>query len=107
MLNSGYLSVHAYLFEGLLERFFHFITLVLAQKQTAATTIAISVLMPLSQLAEGCNFCFNFLLPSLSVVRIFSSQAISFQILLYLLFPRFLWLTLLPFPSYFKHVFGS
>ena len=35
-------------------------------------------------------------------VRILSSQAISFQILLYALFPRLPWSTLLPFPSYFN-----
>ena len=58
--------------------------------------------MPLSRLAGVSNFCSNALSPFLSIVRIFFSQAISFQILLYTLFPRFPWLTLLPFPSYFK-----
>ena len=58
--------------------------------------------MPLSRLAGVGNFCFNSLSLFLSIVRILSSQAISFQILLYALFPRFPWSTLLPFPSYFK-----
>ena len=58
--------------------------------------------MLLSRLAEVGNFCFNSLSPFLSIVRILSSQAISFQILLYALFPQFPWSTLLPFPSYFN-----
>ena len=58
--------------------------------------------MPLSRLAWVRNFCSNSLLPFLSIVRILSSQAIPFQILLYALFPRFPWSTLLPFPSYFN-----
>ena len=58
--------------------------------------------MLLSRLAEVSNFCSNLLSPVLSTVRILSSQAISFQILLYALFPRFPWSTLLPFPSYFN-----
>ena len=58
--------------------------------------------MPLSRLAGVSNFCSNSLSPFLSIVRILSSQAISFQILLYVLFPRFPWSTLLPFPSYFN-----
>ena len=36
-----------------------------------------------------------------SIVCILSSQAISFQIFLYALFPRFPWSTLLSFPWYF------
>ena len=68
--------------------------------ETAATTTT-SVLMPLSRLAGVSNFCSNSLSPFLSIVRILSSQAISSQILLYALFPRFPWSTLLPFPSYF------
>ena len=46
------------------------------------------------------NFCFTSLLPFLSIVRILSSQAILFKILLYVLFQRFSWSALLPFPSY-------
>ena len=68
---------------------------------TTITTTATSVLMPLSRLAEVDNFCFNLLSPLLSIIRILSSQAISFQIL-YALFQRFPWSTLLPFPSYFN-----
>ena len=60
------------------------------------------VLMPLSHLARVGNFFFNLLSPFLLIIHIFSSQAISFQILLYALFPQFPWLTLLPYPSYFK-----
>ena len=56
--------------------------------------------MPLSRVAGVSNFCSKSLSPFLSIVRILSFQAISFQILLYALFPRFLWSTLLPFPSY-------
>ena len=44
--------------------------------------------MPLSRLAGVRNFCFNSLSPFLSIERILSSQTISFQILLYALFPR-------------------
>ena len=58
--------------------------------------------MPLSRLARVGNFCFNMLLPFQSIVRILSSQAISFQFFLYALFPQFPWLTLLSFPWYFK-----
>ena len=65
-------------------------------------TTTTSVLMPLSWLAGVGNFCSNSLSPFLSIVRILSSQAISFQILLYVLFPRFPWSILLPFPSYFN-----
>ena len=68
----------------------------------ATTTATTSVLLPLSRLTGLGNFCFSLLSPFLSIVRILSSQATSFQILLYALFPRFLWSTLLPFPSYFK-----
>ena len=67
-----------------------------------ATTTTAFVLMPLSWLARVGNFCFNLLSPFLSIVRILSSQAIPFQILLYTLFPRFPGLALLPFPIYFK-----
>ena len=66
------------------------------------TTTATFVLMPLSWLAGVGNFCFNAPSSFLSIVRILSSQAISFQILLYALFPRFPWSTLLSFPSYFN-----
>ena len=58
--------------------------------------------MPLSRLAGVSNFCCNSLSPFLSIIRILSSQAILFQILLYALFPQFPWSTLLPFPSYFN-----
>ena len=54
--------------------------------------------MTLSQLAGVGNSLSSFL----SIVRILSSQAILFQILLYKLFPRFSWSTLLPFSCYFK-----
>ena len=57
--------------------------------------------MPLSWLAGVGNFCFNMLSLFHSIVRILSSQAISFQIFLYALFPRFPWSTLLSFPWYF------
>ena len=57
--------------------------------------------MPLSRLAGVGNFCFNMLSPFHSIVRIISSQATSFQIFLYALFPRFPWSTLLSFPWYF------
>ena len=58
--------------------------------------------MLLSPLAGVGNFCFNLLSPFLSIVCTFSSQTISFQILLYALIPRFPWSILLTFPSYFK-----
>ena len=58
--------------------------------------------MPLSQLAGVSNFCCFSLSKFLSSVRALSSQAISFRILLYALFPRFPWSTLLLFPSYFN-----
>ena len=58
--------------------------------------------MPLSWVAGVGNFCFNLLSPFLLLVCILSSQAISFQILLYPLFQRFPWSTILPIPSYFK-----
>ena len=57
--------------------------------------------MPLSRLAGVGNFFFNMLSPFHSIVRILFSQAISFQIFLYALFPRFPWSTLLSFPWYF------
>ena len=57
-----------------------------------------SVSMTLSQLAGVGNSLPSFL----SIVRILSSQAILFQILLYKLFPRFSWSTLLPLSCYFK-----
>ena len=72
------------------------------RKTTATTTTKLPVLMPLCRLARVGNFGFNSLSPFLSIVRILSSQVISFQILLYTLFPQFIWSTLLPFPSYFK-----
>ena len=75
---------------------FHDIT----KHATTTTTTTTSVLMPLSQLTV--NFLSNSLSSFLSILRILSSQAISFQILLYALFPRFPWSTLLPFPSYFN-----
>ena len=46
------------------------------------TTTTTSVLIPLSWLVGVVNFCFNFLSPSLSIVRILSSPVISFQIVL-------------------------
>ena len=46
--------------------------------------------MPLSRLPGVSNFCSNWLSPFLSIVRILSSQAISFQILLYTLSHDFL-----------------
>ena len=58
--------------------------------------------MPLSRLAGFGNFFLNSLSPFLSIARILSSQAISFHFLLYALFLRFSWSTLLPFPSYFN-----
>ena len=58
--------------------------------------------MPLSWLAQVFNFCFNLCLLFLSIVRFLSSQAISCQIFLYALFPRFSWSTVLIFHSYFK-----
>ena len=57
--------------------------------------------MPLSRLGGFGNLCFNMLSPFHSIVHILSSQAISFQIFLYALFPRFSWSTLLSFPWYF------
>ena len=73
-------------------------------------TIA-SLLMPLSWLVGIGNFCFNLFSSFLSIVCIFSSQSILFQIVLYAFFPQFPWSTVLPFPpfpSYLKlHVFGS
>ena len=77
----------------------HIRTLFFIDDFTAITTTPI--LIPLSGLARG-NFCFNLLLPFLSIVRILSPQAILFQILLYALFPGFPWSTCLPFPSYFN-----
>ena len=56
--------------------------------------------MPLSWLAGVSNFCSNLLLPFLWIIHTLSSQAILLQVLLYELFPRFLWSTLPPFPSY-------
>ena len=56
--------------------------------------------MSLSWLARVSNFCSNALSPFLPIVRILSSRAILFQTLLYALFPRFPWSTLLSFPSY-------
>ena len=53
-----------------------------------------------SRLAGVTNFYSNLLLLFLSIVCILPSQVISFQIL-YALFPRFCWSTLLPFPSDF------
>ena len=60
--------------------------------------------MSLSQLVGVGNFCFNMLSPFHLIIRILSSQAISFQIFLYALFPQFPWstlLSLLSFPWYF------
>ena len=65
------------------------------------STTTTSVLMPLSRLAEVGNFCFNVLSPFHWIVRILPSQAISFQIFLYALFPRFPWSILLSFHWYF------
>ena len=55
--------------------------------------VRFSVIIPVGWVG---SFCFNLIL------CILSFQAISFQILLYALFRRFPWLTLLLFPSYFK-----
>ena len=67
-----------------------------------STTTTTSVLMPLFQLTGVSNFCSDPLSPFLLIVRILFSQTMSFQILLYALFPQILWSTLLPFPSYFN-----
>ena len=56
----------------------------------------------LSRLALVDKFYFNMLSLFPSIVRILSSQAISFQILFYALSPRFFWSAPLSFPSYFK-----
>ena len=61
-----------------------------------------SVLMQLSSLAGLANFYFSLLFPFLSIVCTLSSQAKSFQIFLYAVFPQFTWSTLLPFSSNFK-----
>ena len=58
--------------------------------------IKMSLLMPLSQLSGVRNFHFNLLSPFLLIVRILSSQAIFFQILLYAL-RQFPWSILFPF----------
>ena len=58
--------------------------------------------MPLSRLTGVSNFCSNSPLSFILIVRILSSQAISFQTLLYAPFPRFPWLVFVPFPSYFN-----
>ena len=58
--------------------------------------------MPLSRLAGVGNFCSNALSPFLLIVCILCSQVMPFQILLYALFPRFPWSTLLSFPTYFN-----
>ena len=72
------------------------------QKWLTRRPTTTSVLMPLSRLARVGNFCSNLLLPFPSILHILSSQVILFQILLYALFPRFPWSTLLPFPSCFN-----
>ena len=56
--------------------------------------------MPLSRLTRVGNFCSNSLSPFPSILRILSSEARSFQILLYAVFPRCPWSTFLPFPSF-------
>ena len=66
-------------------------------KRCNAATTTTPILVPLSRLARVGNFCFNLLSLFHSIVRILSFQAISFQILLYALFPRFTYSTLLPF----------
>ena len=80
----------------------HKSTMYHCQLPPETTTTTMPVLMPSFQLAGVSNFCSNLLSPFLSIVHILSSQALSFQILLYTLFSRFPWSTLLPFPSYFK-----
>ena len=50
----------------------------------------------------GYSNCSNLLLPFLLIIHILYSEAILLKILPYTLFPRFLWSTLLPFPSYFN-----
>ena len=69
---------------------------------TVNTTNINLYIMPFSQPTWVNNFCFNLLLPFLSIVHILSSQAISVKLYLFALFLRFCWLILLPFPSYFK-----
>ena len=69
--------------------------------KTLTTATITTVLMPLSRLAGVSSFCSNLLSPFPSIVRILSFPAISFQIFLYALFPRFPWPTILPFPTYF------
>ena len=58
--------------------------------------------MPLSRLAGVSNFCSSSLALFFSIIRILSFQAISFQLLLYALFPWFPWSTLLSFSSCFN-----
>ena len=58
--------------------------------------------MPPSRLTGVSNFCSNLLLSFILIVPILSSQAISFQTLLYAPFPRFPWLAFVPFSSYFN-----
>lgn len=58
------------------------------------TTTALSALTPLLRLIKVGNVCFNFLL----IICILSSQAISWQIPLFALFPQFPWLTFFLFP---------
>ena len=52
--------------------------------------------------ARVVSFYFNLLSPFLLIVSVPSSQATSFRILLYALFPWFPWSTLFSFHSYFK-----
>ena len=54
--------------------------------------------MPLSWLVKVSNFCSILLSPFLLIVWFLSSQAISFQIFFYTLFPWFPWSAFLPFP---------
>ena len=51
---------------------------------------------------QGENFCFNSLSPFLWIIRILSSKAISFQILLYAPCLLLSWSAFLPFLCYFN-----
>ena len=58
-----------------------------------------SVLMPLPQPDKIDNFCFNLVLPFLSIICMLFSQAISLHILLYAIFPQFSFVNLSHFSS--------
>ena len=69
---------------------------------TVNILILTSILMPLFRLARVSNFCSDLVWPLHSIIRILPFEAISFEIFLYALFPRFPWSTLLPFHNYFN-----